>query len=126
MNSEVISKEWIDIVQFYEELIEISDFKYVPLLEMVTKIQTSAYSKSLFAFTSHSTLYIAQSEISLNNQPRLKVEYNPKKEEFHFTYELGYIKSNWWQKTVSSKEGFTTLERFLIKRVRWFKINNDK
>lgn len=113
--------KWPDIIEFYNELNNGHGWNIKPLINLVIEIEKSPYAQGLLPSTSHDVLYIAQSENALGDIPRLKIELDQKKQEFKFTYENSHIIKEWWSRTAKASEGFEVLERFLIKRARWYK-----
>ena len=121
MSLEPRERDWPSIVESYRGLVEDHNWNFQPMLDLVKKIENSPYAQGTAPMTSMAALYIAQSNSGLNHFPKLRIEYDPENENFAFTYEDGYMKKKWWRRTVSSDEGFELLERFFLKRARWFK-----
>jgi hypothetical protein len=119
------ARSWSSVVDFYRELVEKHGLPLRPMLELVEKISKSAYAVGLLPDTSVHTLYVAQSESGLSEFPRLRVECGADCERLRFTYEDGFNGKKWWHREVEADQGFATLERFLMKRARWFKSAGD-
>jgi hypothetical protein len=124
MSNTDTSLKWLNVIAFYRDLVEEYGWKIEPFYGLVKEIGNSDYAKGLFPSTSLATLYLTRSEGDSTKMSRLKIEYDQEKQEFHFTYEIGFITSKWWHRSVAANEGFEVLERFLTKRARWFTKND--
>lgn len=98
------------------------------MLELVRSIEASPYARGLIAYTSVADLVVAQSETSFRQGPVLRIEFDHlKSRQFTFTYRQRLDDADPWSRTAQADEVFEVLERFLVKRARWFrKLSNPE
>ncbi|HIC81874.1 MAG TPA: hypothetical protein EYH07_17545 [Kiloniellaceae bacterium] len=114
---------WPDVVEHYREPVEDKgQDSFAPMLELARVIVKSPYAAGLVAYTSVWDLIIAQSEANFWYGPYLRIELDPwKTKRFTFTYSERLDSRDPWSRTAAADEGFDVLERFLLKRARWFR-----
>jgi hypothetical protein len=97
------------------------------MLDLAEQIAGSPYADGLVAYTSVWDLIIAQSESNFFVGPDLRIQFDPEKQQFTFSFNeslfghAGKKKAPLWTRTAAINEGFEVLERFLVKRARWFR-----
>lgn len=112
-------RPWAEVVEHYERMPH-----YAPMLELVQQIRSC--SSGFVACTSVMELRIAQSEANFFVGPELRIGFDSARQEFRFSYlesllgHAGKRKAPLWIRTAPTNEGFEVLERFLLKRARWF------
>jgi hypothetical protein len=113
---------WSEVVHYYEDLVRCHGPKMEPMLQLVEQIQASGFAERLFPYTSMFTLCIGCSHVRRMHQEELRITFDPAGQEFQFAYwSHPFVKPGPWKRTCQAAEGFATLERFLVKRARWFK-----
>lgn len=113
---------WPDVVERYRELVEDYGWSLEPMLALARRVEASPYAAALVAYTSMIDLVIAQSEANFWYGPQLRIEFDPwKTKRFTFTYSERLDSRDPWSRTAAADEGFEVLERFLVKRARWFR-----
>ena len=115
------ARPWPEIVEFYRNLVESHGWSFEPMLELVRRLEASDYASGLVAYTSVATLIVSQSEANFWRGPELRISFAPSKREFAFTYRQRLDDDDPWTRTARADEGFEALERFLVKRARWFR-----
>jgi len=119
---EVKASSWPEVVEFYRNLVEDYGWPLEPMLELVRIIEASPYANGLVAYTSKVTLAIAQSDANFMKGPELRIEFDHlESKQFTFTYIDRADTKNPWTRKVKADEGFEVLERFFVKRARWFR-----
>lgn len=118
---QIEARPWPEIVEFYRNLVEDHGWSFEPMLELVRRVEASDYAFGLVAYTSVTTLVISQAEANFWRGPELRIDFDPSKQEFSLTYRLRLDDAGPWTRTASADEGFEVLERFLVKRARWFR-----
>jgi hypothetical protein len=109
---------WKDIVSYFRGLGE-NVASLLPMAELAKQLADSGYAADgLHGNTSMHTLMISQSR-DITGNPHLRIEWNDREQEFRFTYEDGSLKP--WRRVCHRSEVFEVLERFLVKRARWFR-----
>ncbi|MGD1878634.1 MAG: hypothetical protein ACFB13_14190 [Kiloniellaceae bacterium] len=116
------ARPWPDIVEFYRGLVEDHGWALEPMLALVRRIEVSPYTNGLVAYTSMISLAIAQSDANFLKGPELRIEFDHlESKQFTFTYVDRADAKNPWTRKAEADEGFEVLERFLVKRARWFR-----
>lgn len=68
------------------------------------------------------TLCMAHTHTIRRCHEELRITFDPVGREFHFEYwSHPFVKPGPWKRTCGESEGFATVERILLKRVRWLK-----
>ena len=118
----ITARPWPEIVEYYRNLVEDHGWPIEPMLELVRRIEVSPYSSGLVAYTSHATLAVAQSPKNFWRGPELRIECDHlESKSFRFTFIERVDVEDPWTRTADADEGFEVLERFLLKRARWFR-----
>jgi hypothetical protein len=116
----ISSRPWSEVVRFYREIAD-NGSQNEPMFRFVEQIAASGYAVGLFAYTSMFTLCMAHTHTIRRCQEELRIAFDPIGHEFHFEYwSHPFVKPGPWRRTCGESEGFATLERILLKRVRWF------
>ena len=92
-----------------------------PMVSLIRNLASSRYADGLVVRTSMWHLLVAQAEVNLGPGPRLEIELDTSKHQFEFTFWEGDFREKSWSRTTPADEGFEVLERFLVKRARWFR-----
>jgi hypothetical protein len=109
---------WTAIVEFYSDL-EVTNPDFRELARLAERLAASPYPRTgLYALTSMHTLIVGPSTRVLDN-PHLLVAYNASQRQFSLEYRDG--SAHPWKQTASSSEVYQLVERFLLKRARWFR-----
>jgi hypothetical protein len=109
---------WTAIVEFYSGL-EATNPDFRELTRLADRLAASPYpGAGLYALTSMHTLILGPSTRVLDN-PHLLVAYNPSQRQFSLEYRDG--SAHPWKQTASPSEVYQLVERFLLKRARWFR-----
>lgn len=115
-------RPWSDVVRYYEDLFRCQGPKMEPMLQLIEQIQASGFAERLFPYTSMATLCIGCTHVRRMHQEELRITFDPTGQEFQFEYLSNpFVGPGPWRKTCPAADGFATLERFLLKRARWFK-----
>jgi hypothetical protein len=115
-------RPWSEVVHHYEDVVGCHGSNMAPMLQLVEQIQASGFAERLFPYTSMFTLCIGCAHVRRMHQEELRITFDPTRQEFQFEYWSNpFDKPGPWKRTCPAAEGFATLERFLLKRVRWFK-----
>jgi len=124
------SRPWAEIVRFYDVLRTDHGRDIEPMLRLVEQIAASGYAVGLFAYASMSTLCMAHTHTIRRCHEELRITFDSVGREFHFEYwSHPFVKPGPWKRTCGESESFATLERILLKRVRWCNkqpINKDR
>jgi 2'-5' RNA ligase len=120
--SEIEQRPWSEIVGLYRSLVTDETSALAPMLRFAEQIAACEYASMLFAYTSMSTMCIQRTRTIRRSHEELRVTYDARDRQFHFEYwSHEYVKQGPWKRSCSESEGFATLERILLKRLRWFK-----
>jgi hypothetical protein len=126
MTMKINARPWPDIVEHYRNLVEDHGWPLEPMLDLVRCIEASPYASGLVAYTSVADLIVAQSEANFWRGPELKIEFDHlESKQFTFTYRQRLDDADPWSRTAQADEAFDVLERFLMKRARWFRMLSD-
>ncbi len=131
-SGEMLSIAWDDVFKIYKQL-EHSNFTTVELLELITWIKSTSLSKFLFPGMSLGRLLISKPDKQgkLNYQQTLTIAYNPKSDNYDFTYsdwdiintKSEYQKAIIWRLACKRDHLITGMETFLEWKPEW---NNMK
>ncbi len=88
------------------------------MIDLIDEIANSDISKSIYAYTSMSSLCLGQHEEMDEGNAKLVIEPNPSKDTVLFKYTGDNSFSVQWQKEVSASDIFYELEMF-IKEMKW-------
>jgi hypothetical protein len=112
------ARDWTAIVAFYADLVQDNDV-FGSMAELATRIAQSPYAAAgLSALTSMHDLLLGPSKNILSN-PHLRISWNCEQQVFRFDYDDGSAAP--WTRTASRDEAFAVVERFVVKRVRWYR-----
>jgi hypothetical protein len=112
------SNSWEDILSFFMHRVEAND-AFLPLLQLTQAIVSSSYpAAGLFGSTSMHRLLLGRSEDVWGN-PHLFIIYDFSEKRFTFIYQD--FTRELWTRTCIPEEAWPVLERFLLRRARWFK-----
>lgn len=114
----VKSRNWNDIISFYDNLPSQNEFNFKLMAKLVRDIVNSPYAIGLFPITSMHTLILGQTpefEIERNTLRIELIEGNQVKLELNSSA----IKSKNWSRIIDASEVFIALEKFL-KSEKWF------
>lgn len=115
-------RPWSNVVQYYQNLVPDHGWNIEPMIQLVKQIEASGFAAGLFPYTSMFTLCIAHRHTPRMHQEELRITFSPAENRFHFEYwSQPLVKPGPWKRTCGAEDGFATLERILLKRVRWFK-----
>ena len=122
---EIEPASWPEIVEFYRHLTSEHGWAFQPMVRLVEQIAASEYAFGMFPYTSHSTLCIARTHHVRRGREELEITFDPVAQQFHFEYwsnpYVRIVRQGPWRRTCNEADGFSVLERILLKRVRWFK-----
>ena len=114
---------WNEVVSYFQELAE-NAASLLPMAELTSQLAESNYAvDGLHGTTSMHTLIVSQSRDIMGN-PHLRIQWNDRDQRFRFTYEDGSLQP--WERTCDRSEAFEVLERFLVKRARWFHYSEEQ
>ncbi len=112
------ARPWSTIVVFYREFATVHP-EFADFCAFVEQIAESPYpAAGLSGLTSMFDLIVGPSSKTLDN-PHLRITFDPVKRLFELTYYDGSLKP--WARTATPDETFFVVERFLLKRARWFR-----
>lgn len=113
-----VARSWEDILDSFDQRAR-ENPALLPLLHLTQQIVSSPYpAAGLYGSTSMCNILIGRSaDVSAN--PHLYISYDSEMQRFTLTYR-DFTKES-WTRTCSSEEVWPALERFLLRRVRWFK-----
>jgi hypothetical protein len=118
---EVESRSWPEVVRFYRDLLSHHGWKIEPMLQVVEQIANSQFAAGLFPYTSMFTLCIARRRDPRMFHEELRITFDPTGNEFQFEYWSDpSMKPGPWKRKCRAADAFPTLERLLLKRLRWF------
>ena len=117
-----VARPWAEIARFYSTLKSPASG---PMKTFVRELVKSPYPEAgLQGLTSMADLVLGMNP-SILDAPNLRIRYLFDAGNFLFTYPSGGIehpeRGAKWVRVVPAEEAFSVLERFLIKRVRWFR-----
>lgn len=116
-----VARPWPEIRKFYAEL----RGKHVaPLKSLIFQIADSPYpAAGLHGLTSMADLLLGP-QPAVMDEPHLRIHYDIDQANFLMVYPSPGIDSTQgatWVRRVKVDDAFAVLERFLVKRVRWFR-----
>jgi hypothetical protein len=117
-----VSQPWERIGKFYADL---KRPESEPLRALVERLLKSSYpGAGLQGLTSMADLLLGMNA-SVLDEPHLRIRYDGETRKFLFAYPGGSLDDPTlgakWVRRVSPDEAFAVLERFLVKRARWFR-----
>jgi hypothetical protein len=114
------ARPWEDILAFYEGLAR-NNPAFEHLAQLAGRIARSPFpAAGLSALTSMHELLVAPST-SILDGPHLRISCDFDRQLITLTYEEGSGKPKPWKRQVSPEQAYEALERFLVKRARWFR-----
>lgn len=112
------AKPWPDIALYFSKLAKTAE-AFRPMASLAQELAQSEFAiAGMHGSTSMHDLLISQSQDIFGN-PNLRIHYEVKEERFQLTYEDGSLKP--WTRVCANSEVLNVLNRFLIKRARWFR-----
>ena len=119
----VRTSPWPKVEEFYHGLLHKHSWPIEPMFELVQFLASSAYSKSLFPFTSHDILCIGRVADFTPGDNELQIQFDGNVQRFRFTYRQRLDDTAPWSRECSASEWRSVLEHLLQKRLRWFHEN---
>lgn len=111
---------WAEIAGFYRDLVQNHGWPIQPMLDLVSFIERSSYSQSLFACTSHELLLVTRVPDPYADECRLEIRFDRVSQSFMFRYLQRFDDAAPWSRTCGANEGIAVFERLMVKRLRWF------
>jgi hypothetical protein len=115
---------WAEVSKFYKE--SLADSPLSPAMsKFVGFIEESPYANWLFPKTSVVTLVISSVQDFDWDDNKLRVDFDPDKNEFIFLYEPKLDNMKVWEQRCEAKDVIEVFERIILEQLRWFTIKGE-
>lgn len=113
------SRDWQEIIDYYDELVNKYQFNSEPMLNIIKYISAN-YSYGIYATTSMFTLCVAQTPKFDLNKNVLRIDFSDNRFEFVYI-DPKKTRLSGWKKICSAEQGISTFEH-IMKRLKWFTV----
>jgi hypothetical protein len=112
------SQSWSDLEKRFAAVAQ-SDTSFAPMADLVHYLRDSDYAKDGLHGDAQMTALLIGPSDDVDQNPHLRIEFDSDVASFRLLYQDG--SSEPWQRVVGADTVVEAVDRFLVKRVRWYR-----